>query len=100
MVFAHHPVDDPAETKACQLGDRDEVALIEHLLSDFRAGSTKGVAMVGSHAQIAYVHRIEGVPYMVLPSSGKDPYGTPDRGGFTGWLDWSSTRTRAPASSG
>nr|WSX74811.1 hypothetical protein OH826_13510 [Streptomyces sp. NBC_00899] len=26
---------------------------------------------------------------MVLPSSGKDPYGTPDRGGFTGWVDWS-----------
>lgn len=23
------------------------------------------------------------------PSSGKDPYGTPDRGGFTGWIDWS-----------
>jgi hypothetical protein len=44
--------------------------------------------MVGSHAQIADVHRIEGVPYTVLPSSGKDPYGTPDRGGFTGWLDW------------
>jgi hypothetical protein len=44
--------------------------------------------MVGSHAQIADVHRIEGVPYTVLPSSGKDPYGTPDRGGFTGWLNW------------
>ncbi|SDL84426.1 hypothetical protein SAMN05421869_131111, partial [Nonomuraea jiangxiensis] len=43
----------------------------------------------GSHAQIADVHRVEGVPYMVLPSSGKDPYGTPDRGGFTGWVDWS-----------
>ncbi|XVQ82731.1 phosphodiester glycosidase family protein [Microbispora siamensis] len=25
----------------------------------------------------------------VLPSSGKNPYGTPDRGGFTGWVDWS-----------
>ncbi len=89
MVFAHHPVDDPAESDASQLGDRTEVALVEKLLSDFREHSDKGVAMVGSHAQIADVHRIEGVPYTVLPSSGKDPYGTPDRGGFTGWLNWS-----------
>ncbi|WP_162641508.1 phosphodiester glycosidase family protein [Streptosporangium sp. 'caverna'] len=89
MVFAHHPVDDPAETKSSQLGDRDEVALIESMLTGFREVSGKGAAMVGSHAQIANVHRVEGVPYMVLPSSGKDPYGTPDRGGFTGWVDWS-----------
>ncbi|GAA4588067.1 hypothetical protein GCM10023194_38690 [Planotetraspora phitsanulokensis] len=89
MVFAHHPVDDPAETKSSQLGDRDEVALIENMLTDFRDSTGKGAAMVGSHAQIANVHRVEGVPYMVLPSSGKDPYGTPDRGGFTGWVDWS-----------
>jgi hypothetical protein len=88
MVFAHHPVDDPDPSKASQLGDRTEVALIEKMLSDFRTGSDKGVAMVGSHAQIANVHRIEGVPYVVMPSSGKDPYGTPDRGGFTGWMDW------------
>ncbi|WP_051325134.1 phosphodiester glycosidase family protein [Candidatus Solirubrobacter pratensis] len=88
MVFAHHPVDDPDVSDASQLGDRTEVALVEKMLSDFRAHSDKGVAMVGSHAQIADVHRIEGVPYTVLPSSGKDPYGTPDRGGFTGWLDW------------
>jgi hypothetical protein len=45
--------------------------------------------MVGSHAQILDVHRVEGVPYTVLPSSGKAPYGTPDRGGMTGWLNWS-----------
>lgn len=25
----------------------------------------------------------------MLPSAGKDPYGTPDLGGFTGWDDWS-----------
>ena len=88
MVFAHHPVDDPADTKSSQLGDRDEVRLIEKLLTDFREQSGKGAAMVGSHAQIANVHRVDGVPYTVLPSSGKDPYGTPDRGGFTGWLRW------------
>ncbi|WP_082801632.1 phosphodiester glycosidase family protein [Herbidospora cretacea] len=89
VVFAHHPVDDPAETDASQLGDRDEVALVENLLTDFRDATGKGTAMVGSHAQIADVHRLEGVQYMVLPSSGKDPYGTPDRGGFTGWVNWS-----------
>ncbi|MDW5593377.1 phosphodiester glycosidase family protein [Conexibacter stalactiti] len=88
MVFAHHPVDDPAETKSSQLGDRVEVQLIKRLLSDFRDDSGKGVAMVGSHAQIMNVHREEGVPYVVLPSSGKAPYGTPDRGGITGWVRW------------
>jgi 3',5'-cyclic AMP phosphodiesterase CpdA len=89
LVFAHHPVDDPDEAKSSQLGDRDEVALIEKMLTDFRDSTGKGAAMVGSHAQIANVHRVEGVPYTVLPPSGKDPYGTPDRGGFTGWVDWS-----------
>ena len=73
MVFAHHPVDDPAETDASQLGDRTEVALVEKLLTDFREHSNKGVSMVGSHAQIADVHRIEGVPYTVLPVLGQGP---------------------------
>jgi ABC-type phosphate transport system substrate-binding protein len=89
MVFAHHPVNDPLSTKSSQLGDREEVALIEKMLAEFRERSGKGVSMVGSHAQIEHVERIEGVPYTVLTSSGKDPYGTPDRGGFTGWSDWS-----------
>jgi 3',5'-cyclic AMP phosphodiesterase CpdA len=94
MVFAHHPVDDPAETKSSQLTDRTEVALIEKLLGDFRDASGKGAAMVGSHAQMANVHRIDGVPYTVLPSSGKDPYGTPTTGGFTGWLRWAVDPTK------
>ncbi len=86
MVFAHHPTNDPDPGDASQLGDRKEVALIETLLSGFAADSGKGAAMVGSHAQIVNVDRVEGVPYMVLPSSGKSPYGTPDSGGFTGWV--------------
>jgi 3',5'-cyclic AMP phosphodiesterase CpdA len=89
MVFAHHPVDDPTATKLSQLGDREEVKLIEHMLTNFREGSGKPATMIGSHAQVAYVHQIEGINYVVLPSSGKDPYGTPDHGGFTGWDDWS-----------
>jgi hypothetical protein len=92
VVFAHHPVDDPAETKSSQLGDRMEVRLVEKLLADFRADSDKGAAMVGSHAQIVDVQREEGVPYLVHPTSGKSPYGTPDRGGFTGWAEWSVDR--------
>ena len=82
VVFAHHPTNDPDPGDASQLGDRKEVQLIEQLLS----ASKKPALMVGSHAQIVNVDRIEGVPYMVLPSSGKSPYGTPDRGGFTGWV--------------
>jgi exopolysaccharide biosynthesis protein len=88
MVFAHHPVLDPRDTHDSELGDRIEVDLVEQLLSGFREESGKGVAMVGSHAQIMNVHREQGVPYVVLPSSGKAPYGTPDRGGITGWVRW------------
>ncbi len=92
LVFAHHAVDDPAETKASQLTDRLEVQLVKKLLTGFREASGKGAAMTGSHAQIVDVRRDEGVPYVVLPSSGKSPYGTPDRGGMTGWMKWSVDR--------
>ena len=94
VVAAHHPVDDPDDAKSSQLGDRTEVALIEKQLTDFRDQTGKGAVMMGSHAQIANVHDVEGVPYVVHPSSGKDPYGTPDRGGFTGWIDWSVDKNR------
>ncbi|WP_285103107.1 phosphodiester glycosidase family protein [Promicromonospora sp. MEB111] len=89
VVFAHHPVADPGDTAASQLGDGNEVALVQSMLTGFRERTDKGAVMVGSHAQIVDVHREEGVPYVVLPSSGKSPYGTPDRGGFTGWVSWS-----------
>jgi Phosphodiester glycosidase/Calcineurin-like phosphoesterase len=92
LVFAHHPVDDPDEKKASQLGDRREVELIKKLLADFRSDSDKGAAMIGSHAQIVDTRREEGVAFQVLPSSGKAPYGTPDRGGFTGYVRWSLNR--------
>lgn len=87
-VFAHHAVEDPEEAKASQLTDRTEVQLIKKLLTDFREESGKGAVMTGSHAQVVDVKRIEGADFVVLPSSGKGPYGTPDRGGFTGWLNW------------
>jgi len=91
MVFAHHPIEDP-DVKGSQLGERTEVALVQKLLTDFRDETGKGAAMVGSHAQIVDVRRREGVNYSVLPSSGKAPYGTPDRGGFTGWVNWKVDR--------
>ena len=94
VVFAHHPTNDPDPGDASQLGDRKEVQLIEPLL--VRA-SDKPARMVGSHAQIVNVDRVEGVPYMVLPSSGKSPYGTPDRGGFTGWVRYGVTARRDAA---
>ena len=89
VVFAHHPVADPDEAASSQLGDGNEVALVQNLLTGFRARTDKGAVMVGSHAQIVDVRRAEGVPYVVLPSAGKGPYGEPDRGGFTGWVSWS-----------
>jgi hypothetical protein len=92
VVFAHHAVDDPDEKKASQLGDRREVELIKKLLADFRTDSGKGAAMMGSHAQIVDTRREEGVVFQVLPSSGKAPYGVPDRGGFTGYVRWSVDR--------
>ena len=53
MVFAHHPVDDPGDPDASQLGDRTEVALIEKLLTDFRERSGKGVG----HGRLARADR-------------------------------------------
>ncbi|MBF6621435.1 MAG: phosphodiester glycosidase family protein [Patulibacter sp.] len=88
-VFAHHPVDDPLETKASQLTDRTEVELIKTLLTNFREQSGKGAAMTGGHASNAFTHNDEGVHYSVVSSTGKGAYGAPDRGGFNGWNRWS-----------
>jgi hypothetical protein len=97
VVFAHHPVQDPTPMGTSQLADPDEVALIEKMLTDFRDSTGKGAAMIGSHAQVAAVQRIEGVPYTVLPPAGQDPSATPDQGGFTGWADWAVDPARAAA---
>jgi exopolysaccharide biosynthesis protein len=92
LVFSHDPVDDPdaaGEPNPRQLGDRDEVALVEQMLTRFRGDTGKGAAMVGAAARTAAVERVEGVAYPDVPSAGENPSGTPDRGGFTGWADWS-----------
>ena len=56
--------------------------------------------MVGSHAQIEHVEQIEGVPYIVLPSSGKDPYGTRTTAASPVGATGRSTRKTDRASSG
>src|SRR5262249_9686204 len=84
LVFSHDPVDDPdaaGEPNPRQLGDRDEVALVEQMLTRFRGDTGKGAAMVGAAARTAAVERVEGVPYPDVPSAGENPSGTPDRGG-------------------
>ncbi|MFA1818912.1 phosphodiester glycosidase family protein [Virgibacillus oceani] len=86
IVFSHHPTNDPMTTANSQLSDRKEVALVEEWLSDFRMMSGgKGAIFISSHASIFNVNRVDGVPYFVTGSAGKDPYGTPDNGGILGW---------------
>ncbi|MFJ4467057.1 phosphodiester glycosidase family protein [Streptomyces sp. NPDC089424] len=85
VVFEHHPTEDPLPNKASQLGDRKEAALVEQWLADFRADSHKSAAFVGSHAGVFSAASVDGIPYLVNGNSGKNPAGTPDNGGFTGW---------------
>ncbi|MRG86217.1 phosphodiester glycosidase family protein [Salinibacillus xinjiangensis] len=86
VVFGHHPTRDPLPTKNSQLSDRKEADLIETWLTEFREGSKgKGAMYVSGHAHTVNVERVEGVPYMVVGSSGKSPYGSPTNGGFYAW---------------
>lgn len=97
VLMAHHPVDDPLPAKASQLGDRTEVRFLEGELTRFHEESGgKPAGYVASHAQNVNVERVDGASYMVLPSGGKSPYGTPDRGGFNGWTMFSVDRTPDP----
>ena len=94
MVFAHHPTNDPGELDASQLTDRTEVQLIEKLLTDFReASATRASRWSARTRRSPTSSASEGVAYIVHPSSGKAPYGTPDRGGFTGWMRWTVDRS-------
>jgi len=86
VLFSHHPTNDPLTTDNSQLSDRKEVELIEGWLTDFREQSGgKGAIFISSHASIFNVDRVDSVPYMVTGSAGKDPYGSPNNGGFLGW---------------
>ncbi|MER5602789.1 phosphodiester glycosidase family protein [Streptomyces sp. NPDC002265] len=85
VVFEHHPTEDPLPDKASQLGDRKEAALVEQWLAGFRAHSHKSAGFVGAHAGVFSAASVDGIPYLVNGNSGKNPAGTPDGGGFTGW---------------
>ncbi|MFI6057779.1 phosphodiester glycosidase family protein [Streptomyces sp. NPDC051286] len=84
LLFEHHPTRDPLPDKGSQLGDRKEAALVEHWLSDFRAGG-KSAAMVTGHVGAFHASSVDGVPYLINGNAGKGPASEPDRGGFTGW---------------
>lgn len=86
VVVAHHPTRDPLPTDNSQLGDRMEAELIEEWLTTFREESDgKGAIYVAGHAGSLDVSRVEGVPYTVVSTTGKDPYGSPEDGGFRHW---------------
>ncbi|SFM00715.1 3',5'-cyclic AMP phosphodiesterase CpdA [Gracilibacillus orientalis] len=86
VVFGHHPTRDPLPTNNSQLSDRKEAELIENWLTDFRQMSEgKGAIYISGHAHVANLERVEGVPYMVVGSAGKAPYGSPESGGFYAW---------------
>lgn len=86
VVVAHHPTRDPLAAGNSQLGDRMEAELIEEWLTAFREQSGgKGAVYMAGHAGTVDVSRVEGVPHVVLSTTGKDPYGAPDDGGFRQW---------------
>jgi hypothetical protein len=85
LVFAHHPPNDPLPAKNSQLVDRLEAAMVEKWLGDFVHESGKSAAYMGGHAGVFHAESLDGVPYLIVGNSGKDPAGSPVNGGFTGW---------------
>ncbi|WP_404452119.1 phosphodiester glycosidase family protein [Virgibacillus necropolis] len=97
VVFGHHPTRDPLPTDNSQLQDRKEADLIENWLTEFRQDSKgKGAIYISGHAHTVNIDRVEGVPYMVVGSSGKAPYGPPDAGGFYAWTLFGVDPTPVP----
>ncbi|WP_227355398.1 phosphodiester glycosidase family protein [Haladaptatus salinisoli] len=98
VVVAHHPPRDPLPTDNSRLGDRMEAELMEEWLTAFRERSDgKGAAYVAGHAGTVDVSRVEGVPYAVVGTTGKDPYGPADEGGFREWTLFGVDPTPAPS---
>ncbi|MEE6295661.1 phosphodiester glycosidase family protein [Georgenia wangjunii] len=85
LVFGHHPTRDFLPTAASQLSDRQEAAMLEDWLSDFRESSGKSTAYIGSHVGAFSARSQDGVVHLINGNSGKSPSSTPDNGGFTGW---------------
>ncbi|MFC2946831.1 phosphodiester glycosidase family protein [Virgibacillus sediminis] len=97
VVFGHHPTKDPLPTDNSQLSDPKEAELIENWLTEFRESSKgKGAIYISGHAHTVNLERVEGVPYMVVGSSGKSPYGAADQGGFYAWTMFGVDPTPIP----
>lgn len=84
-VFFHHPPTDPLPSKLSQLSDQREARAVEDLLADFRRESGKSAAMINGHVGVFHGSAVEGVTYLINGNSGKNPSGTVETGGFTGW---------------
>ena len=85
VVFFHHPPSDPLPAKTSQLADQREARELERVLGEFRERSGKSAAVVNGHVGVFNGSAVEGVTYLVNGNSGKNPDGTPEAGGFTGW---------------
>ncbi|OFT46492.1 hypothetical protein HMPREF3157_04930 [Dermabacter sp. HMSC06F07] len=85
VVFFHHPPSDPLPAKTSRLSDQREARELERVLGEFRERSGKSAAVVNGHVGVFNGSAVEGVTYLINGNSGKNPDGTPETGGFTGW---------------
>lgn len=85
VVMFHHPPSDPLPSKLSQLSDQREARAIERELGIFRAESGKSAAVINGHVGVFHGSAVDGVTYLINGNSGKQPAGTPQTGGFTGW---------------
>jgi hypothetical protein len=85
VVIEHVPPRDPTPAKGSQLSDRQEAAVLEQWLGDFRHSTGKGAAFIGAHVGVFSASHVDGVPYVINGNSGKSPAGDSTLGGFTGW---------------
>ncbi|MEV4312307.1 phosphodiester glycosidase family protein [Actinocrispum sp. NPDC049592] len=85
VVIEHVPPRDPTPAKGSQLSDRQEAAVLEQWLGDFRHATGKGAAFIGAHVGVFSASHVDGVPYVINGNSGKSPAGDSTLGGFTGW---------------
>ena len=84
LVMFHHPTEDFLPTKASQLSDRHEAAMLEQWFADFRAGG-KHIGVINGHVGAFHTRQTEGVIHHTNGNSGKNPHSTPDWGGWLGW---------------
>ncbi|WP_161958515.1 phosphodiester glycosidase family protein [Ornithinimicrobium cavernae] len=85
VVLQHHPMTDPTPTGGSGLTDPKEAALLQDWLSDFRADSGKGAALMAAGVGTFHVSRTDGVLQVITGNAGKTPSTAPGDGGFTGW---------------